>query len=119
MAKEGPLFESDSNKRLGAKTGPLFESPPRPLLKSGLQPLGSYGTHQESISSRPEQVYHPSDPRLEWPGEGPLFKFNLKNAGPKCRHYSGHPWAIIYVTSVALDQVRHQCKSLSYVAEYV
>ena len=33
---EGPLFESDSNKRQGAKTGPLFESPPRPLLKSGL-----------------------------------------------------------------------------------
>ena len=57
--------------------GPLFESPPGPLLKSGLQPLGRYGTHQKSISRRPEQVYLPSDPRLEWPGEGPLFEFNL------------------------------------------
>ena len=53
--KEGPLFESDSNKSRGGgggKTGPLFESPPRPLLKSDLQPLGRYGTHQESISSK-------------------------------------------------------------------
>ena len=73
----GPLFESDSNKRRGAKTGPLFESPPRPLLKSGLQLLGRCGTHQETISRRPEQVYLPSDPRLEWPGEGPFFEFNL------------------------------------------
>ena len=74
---EGPLFESNSNKRRGAKTGPLFESTPRPLLKSGLQPLGRCGTHQEAISRRSEQVYLPSDPRLEWPGEGPLFEFNL------------------------------------------
>ena len=22
-------------------------------------------------------MYLPSDPRLEWPGEGPLFEFNL------------------------------------------
>ena len=44
--EDGPLFESDSNKRQGAKMGPLFESPPRPLLKSGLQPLFRYGTHQ-------------------------------------------------------------------------
>ena len=79
----GPLFESDSNKRRGAKTGPLFESPPGPLLKSGLQPLGRYGTCQESISRRPEQVYLPSDPRLEWPGEGPLFQFNLNKCCAK------------------------------------
>ena len=51
---EGPLFESDSNKDRGAKTGPLFESPTRQLLKSGLQPLGRYGTHQETVSKRPE-----------------------------------------------------------------
>ena len=88
-------------------------------LKSGLQLLGRYGTRQESISRRPEQVYLPSDPRLEWPGEGPLFEFNLNKCWAKCRHYSSHPWAIIYVTPVALGQVRHQCKSLSYVAEYV
>ena len=57
--------------------GPLFESSPRPLLKSDLQLLGRYGTHQQSISRRPEQVYLPSDPRLEWPDEGPLFEINL------------------------------------------
>ena len=33
VAQEGPLFESNTNKRQGAKTGPLSESPPRPLLK--------------------------------------------------------------------------------------
>ena len=57
--------------------GPLFDSPPRPLLKSGLRFLGRYGIHQEFISRRPEQVYLPSDPRLGWPEEGPLFEFNL------------------------------------------
>ena len=29
------------------------------------------------MSGRLEQVYLPSDPRLEWPGEGPLFELNL------------------------------------------
>ena len=48
---EGPLFELDSNKRQGARTGPLFESPPRPLLKSSLQPLFRYGNRQ-TISGR-------------------------------------------------------------------
>ena len=54
---EGPLFESDSNKRQGAKTGPLFESPLRPLLKSGLQLL-----------FRPAalvQIWHPPDHKWE------------------------------------------------------
>ena len=48
---EGPLFESDSSKRQGAKTEPLFESPPGLLLKSGLQPLFRYSTPQ-TISGR-------------------------------------------------------------------
>ena len=69
---KGPLFESDSNKCRG--TGPLFESSPRPLLKSGLQRLERYGTHQETISRKPEQMYTPSNIRLTWLGEGPLFK---------------------------------------------
>ena len=73
---EGPLFESDSNKSQGAKIRPLCKPPPRPSLKSSLQPLFRYGTHQ-IISGRLEQVYLPSDPRLEWPGEAPLFKLNL------------------------------------------
>ena len=76
MAWDGPLFESDSNKRRGSKTGPLFESPPRPLLKSGLQPLGRYVTHQETISRKPEQMYTHSDTRLELLGEGLLFKLD-------------------------------------------
>ena len=54
--------------------GPLFESPPGPLLKSDLQSLGRYGTHQETISRRPEQMLTPSDTRLEWLGERPLCK---------------------------------------------
>ena len=29
------------------------------------------------------------------------------------------PWVIIYVRPRALGQILHQCKSLSYVAEYV
>ena len=33
-----------------ATIGPLFESTPRPLLKSGMQSVGRYGTHQETIS---------------------------------------------------------------------
>ena len=53
--------------------GSLFESLPRLLLKSDLQPLARYGTHQEAIS-RPEQMYTPSDTRLEWPEEGQLFE---------------------------------------------
>ena len=59
------------------KTGPLFESPPRPLLQSVLQPLITYGTHQ-TISGRLEHVYLPSDLRLDWPGEGPLFELNFE-----------------------------------------
>ena len=57
--------------------GPIFESPSGPLLKSGLQPLGRYVTHQETISRRPEQMYTLSNTRLEWLGEGPLFKSDL------------------------------------------
>ena len=64
--------------------GPLFESPPGPLLKSGLQLLARYGTHQETTSRRPEQMHTPPDTRLEWPGEGPLFQSDLnKRRGAK------------------------------------
>ena len=38
-------------------------------------PMARYGNHQEIISRRLEQsIYTSSDARLEWPGEGPLFK---------------------------------------------
>ena len=52
----------------------LFESFPGQLLKSGMGPLVRYGNHQEIISMRLEQMYTSSDTRLEWPGEGPLFR---------------------------------------------
>ena len=51
----------------------LFKISRGQLLKSGPGPLARHGTHQETISGRPEQKYLPSDQRLEWPGEGPLF----------------------------------------------
>ena len=58
---------------------PQFELSPEPLIKSGLGRLARYGTHQKTISG-PEQKYLLSDPRLEWPVEGPfIFK-------PACFH---------------------------------
>ena len=56
----------------------IFESFPGPLLKSGVGPMARYGTHQEVISRRLEQMYTSSDTRLEWPGEGPLFEPDSK-----------------------------------------
>ena len=53
---------------------PLFESFLGPLLKSGMGSLGRYGTHQEIISRRLEQMHTSSDTKLEWPGKGPLFE---------------------------------------------
>ena len=97
----------------------LFEQPPRPLLKSVLECLFRYGTHQTS-SGRLEQVYLLSDRRLEWFGRA-IIRVGLErmsgdqNVGTiRVTH-----WAIIYVRPGALGQILHQCKSLSYVAEYV
>ena len=67
-------YSSRTQINAEAKTGPIFESPPRPSLKSGLLPLDRYGTCQETISRRLEQMYTPSDTGLEWLGEGPLYK---------------------------------------------
>ena len=58
---------------------PQFELSPEPLLKSCLGRLARYGTQQKTISGGSEQKYLSSDPRLEWPAEGPLFK-------PTCFH---------------------------------
>ena len=65
-----------SQTRINAKAPTIRVTPPRPLLKSGLQPLGRYGTHQETISRRPEHTISPSDTRLEWLREGVLFKLD-------------------------------------------
>ena len=69
---EGPLYKSVSNKRQGVQTVATIQVILGPLLKSGLGLLFRYGTHQ-TINRRLEQVYLPSDPILQWPGEGPLF----------------------------------------------
>ena len=47
-----------------------------PLLNSGLQLLDRYGTHQETISRRPEQMYTLYNTRLEWLRDGLLFKLD-------------------------------------------
>ena len=77
---EGLLFKLDSNKRWRAKMQPMFESFLAPLVKSAVGPLTRYGNHQEIISKRLEMMYTSSDTRLEWPGEGPLFESDSKNA---------------------------------------
>ena len=42
-----------------------------PILKAGVGPLARYSSHQETQSKGPEQMYTPSNTRLEWLGEGP------------------------------------------------
>ena len=88
---------------------PLLKSSPRPLLKSGLGPLARYGTHQETINGRPEQVYLPSDPSLEWPGTGPLFESDSnKRRGQNAATIRVISWDIIEVRSGALSYGTHQ-----------
>ena len=66
--------------------GPLFESPPGPLLTSDMRPLDRYGTHQKTISRRPEQMYSPSDTGLGLAWGGSLFTSVLnKRRGAKLR----------------------------------
>ena len=62
----------------GEKTGPLFESPFRPLLKSGMRPLDRYGTRQETISRRPEQMYSPSGTGQEMAWGGTTIQVGLE-----------------------------------------
>ena len=78
MTQRKDHYSSRTQINAGAKTGPLLESPPGPLFISGLQPLGRYGTHQETLSRRPEQMYTLKT-GMAW--EGPLFELNLN----KCR----------------------------------
>ena len=109
---EEPLYKSVSNKCQRVQIAATIQVISGPLLKSGMGSLAGYSNHQEIINRRPEQMYTSSDTRLEWPREGPLFQLDLK----KCRGQNVDtirvtPWAIIYVKSGALGQVRHRCKS--------
>ena len=57
---------------------PLFESPLKPLLKSGLQPSARYGTCQETIGWRHEQIENEFLDKLIKEGKRKLArKFNL------------------------------------------
>ena len=71
------------------------------LLKSCLGPLARYGTHQETMSGRLEQVYLPSDSRLDLSGEGPLFELDFnkwwEGGGQNVGTIQVTPLAIIYV----------------------
>ena len=110
-----PLYKLVWNKCKGVQTVASIQVISGSFFNSGLRRLFRYATHQ-TINGRLELVHLPSNLILEWPGEGPLFQLELK----KCRgQYVGTirviPWAIIYVKSVTLGKVSHQCKSLSYV----
>ena len=66
--------------------GPLFESPPGSLLTSDMRPLDRYGTHQKTISRRPEQMYSPSVTGLGLAWGGSLFmSVSNKRRGAKLR----------------------------------
>ena len=78
--REGPLYKSVSNKCTGVQNVASIQVISGPLLNSGLRCLFRYGTHQ-TINGRLELVHLPSYLILEWPGEGPLFQLELKNAG--------------------------------------
>ena len=65
--------------------GSLFESP-GPLLTSDMRLLDRYGTHQKTISRRPEQMYPPSDTGLGMVWGGLLFtSVSNKRSGAKLR----------------------------------
>ena len=94
----GPLFESDSNKRRG-KNAATIRVISWVIIEVSPGPMVSYGTHQETIRTRPEHIYTPSDTRSEWPGEGPLFESDSN----KMR---GRIEAIIRVTFLAITEVK-------------
>ena len=78
--REGPLYKLVSNKCKGVQTVASIQVISGSLLNSGLRRLFRYGTHQ-TINGRLELVHLASNLILEWPGEGPLFQLELKNAG--------------------------------------
>ena len=70
------------------------------------------------MSGRLEQVYLPSDSRLDL---GPLFELDFNKwwgGGEKCEHYSSHSLGHYLRQVWALGQIWHWSKSLSNVAEY-
>ena len=78
--REESLFESNSNKRWGPIRGHYSS---HLLVEVRPTALGQIWDPPGSISRRPEQVYLPSNPILEWPEEGPLFELNLNKCWAK------------------------------------
>ena len=72
------------------------------------------------MSGRLEQVYLPSDSRLEMPGEGPLFELDFNKwwgGGKMWALFQSLPWPL-FTSGLGLGQIWHWSKSLSNVAEY-
>ena len=84
----------------------LIELSRAQLLKSGLEPLARHCTHRKTISGTPEQVYLLSGPRLEWAGEGQLFKSDTnKRQGPNMQPQFKSSRVITEVRPEALGQI--------------
>ena len=86
--------------------GPPFESPPGPLLTSDMWPLDRYGTHQKTISRRPEQMYSPSD-RVGNGLERVIIYVGLEYTprGQTATTIQIISWAIIEIRHGALGQI--------------
>ena len=78
------------------------------------------------MSGRLEQVYLPSDSRLDMPGEGPLFELDFNKwweGGQNVGTIPITPWAIIYVRPGSLVRygagVNHYQMWLNIVIKFV
>ena len=109
--EERLLFESDCS-------GGIIE-----VMVGGL--LARYGTHQETVSGRLEQVSLPSDSRLTCLGRGHYSSWILINGGMGLDMGTIQitPWAIIYVRSEPLARygtgVNHYQMWLNIVIKFV
>ena len=61
----------------------------RGIIEVMLGALARYGTNQETMNGRLEQVYLPSDSRLDLPGKEPLFELDFNINGGR-----GKMWAL-------------------------
>ena len=59
---------------LGGLHGATIRVTSQAIIEVRPAALGQIRHHQETISKIPEQMYAPSETRLEWLEEGPLFK---------------------------------------------
>ena len=70
---------------------PLFKLSSGPLLKSGLEHMARYSTHQKTIGGRPEQVYLSFDQDCKDLGRGCyLSQTQINASGSNCDYYSNY-----------------------------